>query len=465
MKQLIRFNRLIGILFLCIGIWACTSTPKSQAVQEERYDLQQIKDSGVLTVLTLSGSTTYFDYRGETMGFQYELAEQFANYIGVKLAVKVAPNVQELVRMLQDKEGDLIAYNLAMTKELKDSILFCGESVITHQVLIQRQDKNSLIKDVIELIDKEVYVKPSKYAERLNNLNQELGGGIQINLVENDSISTEDLIAKVSKGEIEYTVCDNDLARLNKTYYANLNIGLAISFDQRASWAVRKESSELAALATQWHNENNTSLAYQASSKRYFEMSKQLIHSPILSITEGKISHYDDFFKKYAKEIGWDWRLLAALAYTESNFDATVISWAGAQGLMQLMPRTARAMGVPKGKEQDPEESIKAAVKYIGITSRSFQNVRIEEQRVKFTLAAYNAGVGHVFDAMALTEKHGKDKYQWDKNVAEYILLKSNEEYFNDPICKNGYLRGSETYAFVQDVITRADIYRKKVKE
>ncbi|MGL5957891.1 MAG: transglycosylase SLT domain-containing protein [Phocaeicola sp.] len=456
-------NRLISILFVLLGIWGCSSKP--QATQVDEYDLQQIKESDTLTVLTLSGSTSYFDYKGEPMGFQYELAEQFAQYIGVNLEIKIAPNVKELVRMLNDKEGDLIAYYLPITKELKEEITFCGEEVITHQVLVQKNKKKGLITDVTELIGKEVYVKPGKYANRLTNLNQELGGGIKIHLVDNDSISTEDLVSKVAKGEIDYTICDNDLARLNKTYYTNLHITLPIGFDQRASWATRKSSPLLAAIATKWHEENATSPSYLASAKRYFEKSKQTIHSSILSLKEGKISHFDELFKKYAKEIDWDWRLLAALAYTESNFDTTAVSWAGAQGLMQLMPRTARAMGVPPGKEHNPEESIKAAVKYIGLTRRTFQKIPSQEEQVLFTLAAYNAGLGHVLDAMALAEKYGKNRYKWEGNVAEYLLLKSHEEYFNDSVCKNGYLRGSETYAFVHDIVKRADNYRKKVKE
>ncbi|MGL4518820.1 MAG: transglycosylase SLT domain-containing protein [Phocaeicola sp.] len=456
-------RRLLGILILCIGVWACV--PKPQTVQEDGYDLAEIKDSSVLTILTLNGSTSYFDYRGEKMGFQYELAEQFANYLGVRLEVKIAPDAKELVRMLEAGEGDLIAYYLAINKELKEQLTFCGEEVITHQVLVQTSYSKQRITDVTQLIGKEIYVKPGKHAERLNNLNQELGGGIEVKVVDNDSISTEDLIAKVARGELDYTVCDNELARLNKTYFSNLQISLPISFDQRASWAVRKTSPQLAEITTKWHQENSTSPAYQASTKRYFERSKLISYSTILSVQEGKISHYDHLFKKYAKEIDWDWRLLASLAYTESNFDTAVVSWAGAQGLMQLMPNTARAMGVPSGKEQNAEESIKAAVKYIGLTSRSFQKIESKEERIKFTLAAYNAGMGHVLDAMALTQKYGKNRYIWDENVAKFLQLKSNEEYFNDSVCKHGYLRGSETYAFVQDVLRRADNYRKKVTE
>ena len=426
-------------------------------------DLPQIKDSGQLVVLTLYSSTTYFNYRGQEMGFQYELCEQFAQSLGVKLKVKVARNAGELIRMLLAGEGDLIAYNLPITRDRMDSLIYCGNEVITHQVVVQRSNgRTKPLTDVTQLVGKEVYVKPGKYYERLVNLDQELGGGILIRRMASDSISLEDLITEVARGEIAYTVADDDIARLNKTYYPNLDIRLAVSFDQRASWAVRADCPLLAEAVDRWHAENRTSPAYAASMKRYFEISKSVPHSPILSLREGKISHYDDLFKKYAAQIGWDWRLLASLAYTESNFDTTAVSWAGARGLMQLMPRTARAMGMPEGKEANPEESIKAAVKYLGITTRSFTEVP-EGERINFILASYNSGIGHVFDAMALAEKYGSNKYVWRDNVEKFVLLKSNEEYFTDPVCKHGYFRGQETYNFVREIMGRYEQYKKKI--
>lgn len=455
-------NFCLLILALCLCTLSCRNPSQPNW---EHYDLLQIKDSGILVALTLNSSISYFDYRGEPMGFQYELAKQFAESQGLKLKIKTAQSTYDLVHKLLQGEGDFIAYPLPVTKEFKDSVAFCGEDIITHQVLVQRNGKNPKpITDVTELIGKEVYAKPGKYLQRLINLDKELGGGILIHEVTDDSISTEDLIAKVANGEIDYAVCDNDLARLNKTYYQQLNINLAISFDQRASWAVRKTSPLLGEAADLWHKENVTSPAYRASTKRYFENSKRTSHGSILSIKDGKISHFDYLFKKYAKEIDWDWRLLAALAYTESNFDTTAVSWAGAKGLMQLMPRTARAMGVPEGMEQNPEESVKAAVKYLGHVNRALRKIENPDERIKFVLASYNAGMGHVFDAMALAEKYGKDKYVWNDNVADFILLKSNEEYFNDPVCKNGYFRGRETFNFVKEILERAEVYKQKIK-
>ena len=130
---------------------------------------------------------------------------------------------------------------------------------------------------------------------------------------------------------------------------------------------------------------------------------------------------------------------------------------------MQLMPSTARAMGMPAGKEHNAEESVKAAVKYIGQTARSFRYLP-EQERINFVLASYNSGIGHVLDAMALAEKYGKNKHVWKDNVEKFILLKANEEYFTDSVCKFGYFRGTETYNFVRDITRRFELYKKKIK-
>lgn len=457
-------RKLLLTCLLLFSLLACKNAQTSKT-DVNVYDLPQIKDSGELVVLTLYSSTSYFIYRGQEMGFQYELSQQFARSLGLKMRVEVAKNIPELVSKLKEGKGDMIAYSLPVTKKMKDSLTYCGLEVITHQVVVQQNNgKTDPLKDVTQLIGKDVYVKPGKYYDRLVNLDKELGGGIKIHKVTSDSISAEDLITQVADGKIQYTVCDNDLAKLNSTYYSNINIELSVSFDQRASWAVRNDCPLLAKAASDWYKKNATSPDYTASTKRYFELNKTMVHSPILSIEHGKISHFDKLFKKYSKNIDWDWRLLASLAYNESNFDPKAVSWAGAKGLMQLMPRTARAMGLSAGEEEMPEESIKAAVKYISSINKSFSMIPNERERKNFILAAYNAGLGHIYDAMALAEKFGKNKFVWFDNVEEYILLKSNEEYFTDPVCKNGYFRGRETYNFVRDINDRYKVYKRKIK-
>lgn len=456
----------IAVLLLFFVVLATVTviyTSKEDEVEIIHGDLDDIIEDGELIVLTINSYASYFSYRESPMGFQYELAQGFAKSLGVELKVKVVNSEVELVKALLNGEGDLIAYNLAITNERKKELIYCGKENVSHQVLVQRNG-NDVLNDVTQLVGKEVYVMPGKYEMRLKNLNQELGGGIMIHEINQDSITNEDLITMVAEGKIDYTVTNNELAKINKTYNPNLDISMEISFDQRSAWAVRKTSPKLAEAADKWHRENINSAEYEASARRYFELDKHSPQGAILSLKDGRISYYDDLFKKYAPQINWDWRILAALVYTESNFNPKAVSWAGAKGLMQLMPATSRAYGVPAGMESDPEESIKAGVKYIAELQKIFFKVN-DSDRIKFVLASYNSGIGHVFDAMALAEKYGKDKYLWDGNVAVYMLLKNKEEYYKDPVCKNGYFRGVETYNFIRDVMTRADVYIRNIKK
>lgn len=450
-------------LFLQLMTTACVHRQKAVSPKTLAYDLEQMKDSGELTMLTLYSSTSYFIYRGEPMGYQYELASLFAESLGVQLKVKVAQNVQQLTTLLQEGKGDFIAYPLPVTKARKKQVHFCSNEFITHQVLVQR---NSLrpIKEVTDLIGKTVYTKPGKYARRLKNLNTEIGGGIKIVEISNDSISLEDLITQVAQKKIDYTIADEPIARLNRTYYRWLHVKTPISLEQRSAWAVRSNTPQLEKAINQWFTQNKQTTAYQRKAKRYFELSKALPYTLILSVKDGKISHYDALFKKYAKTIGWDWRKLASLAFTESNFDTAVVSWAGAKGLMQLMPGTARAMGVPSGKEHNSEESVKAACKFIAITERSLRQIKDTNERTNFVLAAYNAGLGHVLDAIALAKKYGKKPYVWRDNAETFILKKSKPQFYNDSVCKYGYLRGVETYTFVREINKRYEMYKTKIK-
>ncbi len=466
MRQKLLFSLtacIVGIL-LIVTYQISRRQQTNQDMQETSVDLPQIIERGELVVLTINSPTSFFNYRGENMGFQYELAQVFCHSLGIKLKIQAVNGEDELVRQLLAGKGDLIAYNLSVTKSRKDSLLFCGNERISHQVIVQRRDKN-VLKDVTQLIDKDIYVLPGVYSERLENLNDELGGGVRIHKITNDSLVSEDLMNWVAEGKIDYTVSTNELAKVSRTYNPNLNIALKISFDQRSSWAVKKTSPLLAEAIDKWFDENGETSLVQSINQRYFGTDKHTSHGTILSLADGKISHFDDYFRQYAKEINWDWRLLASLAYSESNFDPTVVSWAGAKGLMQLMPATAHAYGVPAGKESDPEESIKAGVKYIAALQKIFKKVTDRNEQTKFVLAAYNSGAGHVLDAMALTKKYGGNYLLWDNQVEKYLLLKSHKQYYQDPVCKNGYFRGQETYRFVRAVTDRAKMYQLKIKE
>jgi membrane-bound lytic murein transglycosylase F len=426
-------------------------------------DLEDILDRGVIRVATLSRSTSFFVLKNQNMGYEYELAERFARALNVELEIITALDMNDLVEKLDRNEVDLIAYPLTITNEFKGKVRYTDHEYITHQVLIQRQNpQDVLLTDVTQLIGKEVYVVDgSKYHFRLLNLNDEVGGGIIIRAVSNNE-DEEKLIEKVANGEISFTVADDNIANVNKTYFDNINTSLPISFAQRSAWAVSPESVALSDTVNTWFHEYKNNYMYEYLYYKYFEQKKSSTRLTATYINEKKISGYDHLFKYYSHTIGWDWRLIASMAYQESRFNPNAVSWAGARGLMQLMPRTAVSLGTTN--TSDPNQSVRGAVRYLKQMERAFGYIENKNEREKFILASYNAGLGHIQDAIALTKKHGKDPNKWDDNVADFVLLKSNPEYFNDPVVKYGYLRGEEVYKYVREILLRYQQYKDIIK-
>lgn len=463
-------HKLCYILLIVITLFtfSCNIRPKeNKAEVVDDFEAIRIKDT--LTVLTLNTSTSYFIYKEEPMGYDYDLAKDFADHYGLALNVVVAENVNRMVEMLKAGKGDLIAYNINVQNELKDSFIYCGNEQITHQVLVQRAyKKDTILTDVTELIGKEVYtLENTKYYQRLLNLNAELGGGIIIKNIEKDTITTEDLIEMVSLGEIKYTVADDFVAKVNRTYYQNIDISMPISFEQRAAWMVRKDSPSLAKALDNWFSEKDNAPTYRSINKKYFELSKLPFDNNYerpKNLPRGTVSPYDVLFKKHAKGSDFEWYFLAAISYHESRFENNLTSWAGAAGIMGLMPHTAHSLGLGDEDRMNPDLSIGAAVELLDRLDNIFRNVKNHDERMKFILAAYNGGNGHINDAMNLARKYGANPYVWEGNVKKYLELKRNPEYYNDPVVKNGYFRGTETIRYVDNVLRTAERFKKIAK-
>ena len=174
------------------------------------------------------------------------------------------------------------------------------------------------------------------------------------------------------------------------------------------------------------------------------------------------LTPYDSLFQKHARSLGWDWRLLASIAWQESRFGNAERSRAGARGLMGVMPGTAKALKIPPEQLTDPDVCIGAGTEVLRIFSRGFRGVADTTELIKLTLAAYNAGIGHVYDARRLAVKHGKNPAVWDGNVAEFILLKRKPEFYNDSVCRHGYLRGRETFNYVKEILACYERYKEQ---
>lgn len=460
------YRKATSLFFSLLLLCSCYSNKQEHQKDESLLpDLPELKEQGEITAVTLYSSTSYFQYKMQPMGYEYDLISDFARSQGLKLNIKVAENANRLVEMLESGEADVVAYPIQYNNKLKQSVIYCGLVDLSSQVLVQRANKgDTILTDVTQLIGKDIYVKSNtKYAERLKNLDVELGGGIHINDIERDTITTEDLIEMVSKGQIPYTISDDKIARLNKTYFWNINVDLKVSFLQRSSWIVRKSSPKLAEAINVWASDNTGKHIYKAIIKRYFELGKQPFQAELSEVKNGHISPYDPLFKKHAKNIGWDWQLLASISFQESRFNPQVVSWAGAEGLMGIMPNTAKALGVTPHELKDPDMGIRTGVDCLRRFRQGFSSITDPKEKIKFTLAAYNAGIGHIYDARNLAKKYGKNPDVWE-DVSEFIRLKSDPEYYNDPVCKHGYLRGSETFNYVNEVLERYKYYLSKTK-
>ena len=479
-------NKIVTFL-TCILLFSCNNKNNSNKTKQtilkntdsqtfKKRSLKEIKESGVLRVSTTYSATSYFLYKGKAMGFEYELLERFAKYLGVELEIIIANDINNLIPNLKNGKVDLMAHGLTMTNLRKKQISFSEYIYLTKQVLVQKKPNNwstmkwstlesSLIHDPIDLLNDTVSVRmQTSYKERLENLSKELGGIIHINPI-HGGLTTDEIIKMVAEGKLKYTVSDDNIAKIMASYYPILDIRVPISLSQRVAWATRIESTELLGSLNQWIKKMKKDIDYYVIYNKYFKNKKDFkkrIKSDFYSINSNRISKYDTLIKSKAAAINWDWRLVASMIYQESRFNPNAKSWVGAIGLMQIMPSTAKELGIVNSN--DPRQNIEGGIKYLNILFNKFSSVKDTTQRQKLTMASYNCGYYHVLDARNLAEKRGLDKDKWDNNVENMILDLSHKKHFTDPIINYGYVRGIEPYNYVSQIFKRYNHYKEFIK-
>jgi len=476
MMHFFRKNRIIILLTpLIILFFSCKQLKHSKAPLTVPPAYEAIEARGdTLVALAVEASASYFMWKGHILGYEYEMLKAFTQRQGWTLKIRLVENLDSLFYYLNQGEGDLIAYSLAVTNERKQMVNFTQRLYQSPQVLVQKKPDNwremknheidnRLIRNVLDIGQNPIYVRSgSAYYDRLLNLGDEIGDSLNIVTVDGVS-STFDLIELVAQGRIEYTIADQEIATMYAAYDDIIDYQTAISMPQKKAWAVRKNSPQLLADLNAWLDYFKRYKAYYFLYDKYYNNPntyRKITRSPYSSRT-GKLSKYDDIIKAEADTLNWDWRLLASQIYQESQFDQNRVSWMGAVGLMQVMPSTAEMHGFKN--PYHAATNVKAGVAHLKYIEEKFASLDSANQ-IKFTLAAYNAGLGHVYDAIRLAEYLGKDTSVWDGNVAEAMLYKSQKEYYNLPICKHGYCRGSEPYKYVNEILERYENYVQLVE-
>jgi membrane-bound lytic murein transglycosylase F len=465
------------ILFLIISLFfiALSSCKKEIAekeiLQTSFEDLGEIRQRGKIIAVTDFNSTNYFVYKGQPMGFHYELLKSFSDFSGINIEIITENDINRSIEMLNSGEADILAVDLSVDSIRQKLIRFTSPVSRTRQVLVQRKPNRwssmtqgdidkSLVRNKFSLSGKTVYVQSGSAAvSSLKALNEKNGNRITIIEVPFDA---DKLISLISQREIDYAVCDENIARVNAGYYPVIDAGTAISPEQDLGWGVRKQNSDgLAGSLNAWISTFANSNFYTFLYAKYFRnsWSAHIVKSDYYTLLTGKVSPFDIQIKSLSDTLRWDWRLLASLIYQESRFKPDVISGQGAYGLMQVMPATGRTFGIDV--KTSPENNMMAGVMYIRYLQEFFsKRIPDENERIKFVLAAYNAGEGNIIDAMNLAEKHGRNPLLWDNNVAYFLLKKTEPKYYNDPVVKMGYCRGYESVNFVSEILERYGEYK-----
>ncbi|MCO5229732.1 MAG: transporter substrate-binding domain-containing protein [Chitinophagales bacterium] len=436
-------------------------------------EIQKIKERGTLKLVTAYNPTGYFLYKEEPMGFEHDFIQNYAKKLGVKLEVVVVNQPEEMRRKILTGEADIMAYNIPIVNLPMRFIEFSHPYVQTELVLVQRKiNKKSpeYIGSTASLSGKIVTItEQSPYAQTLSDINFELNNQLQIQTI-GESKTPEDLIRMVAENEIAYTVANKEIALINKEYFDNIDIETTITPPQDIAFAIHRKNKDLLNSLNQFIDNSRKDKTLYALYDQYFKTSRLVfatdnneLESASKSSNNGSISIYDPIVQRYAKEINWDWRLVASLIWQESRFKPSARSWAGATGLMQLMPATARRFGLNTMQEiYHPELNIKTGTKYIAWLEIFWEEIKDETERKKFILASYNAGEGHVKDAQRLAKKYGYDANKWDGNVEYFLLNKSKPTFYRDPVCKYGYCRGSEPFFYVRSIIRKYAAFKSQ---
>lgn len=428
---------------------------------------ESILQSDTLKVGTMTSPTDFYIMRDQSFGFEYQKISDFTTKHGLTLDVKISYSIDSLLSWLREGQIDLCITPLPQTKTNQTEYLFAGLSNMSSLVLVQRKSEH-MVSYIADLAGKSVYAESNSAAElRLKQIQQEIGR--KINVITSDTLMSEDLLVLMNSiDSIQYVVSDKRSARVISHYYPKLNSSLSLSAPVKHGWVVNNKNNSLKEalddfFCTSKKKKHYEELLKEDSHLQRFFKSEQG-YTSYRPMKNGEISPYDSIFQKEAVRLGWHWTYLAAIAFHESTFRSDIVAWSGARGLMGIMPSTGAAYGANRKQLLDPNVSVRVAVDCLLEYGSKYKTLPNELDQICFTLASYNAGSGHILDAIRLANKYNAPVDRWYGGIREYVILKSNPNYYNDPVVRFGYMRGRETADYVDNIIERQEYYKSIAK-
>ncbi|MCB0416921.1 MAG: membrane-bound lytic murein transglycosylase MltF [Bdellovibrionales bacterium] len=413
----------------------------------EQDFLMVARTRGYLRILTLNSPTTFYEDRdGKLAGFEYDLGKQFGEAIGVTAQFYQYTSVDALLSALAEGKGDIAAAGLVRTKERAKLFRF-GPAYQQVQPEIVCHRKEALPRELSQIPESRLLIsEDTSYHEQLTHLKAD-NPAIRW---ETTPLSTEEILAKVSRKEVPCTVADSNILSINRRYYPELESAMPLGRPNQLVWVLPKQRWGLQSLVNSFFSRMRRRGTLSALIDRYYGYLNNFDYydaKVFIQRLNSRLPKYIKLFEEEADKYDLSWRLLAAMAYQESQWDAAARSPTGVRGLMMLTLPTAGALGVTD--RLDPEQSIRGGARYFNRLRKRLPAHIGKWDRTWLALAAYNVGYGHLRDAQKLAEQMGKDPYRWDQ-LKDVLPLLSNRRYYD--ALPHGYARGSEPVQYVQRI-------------
>ncbi len=445
---MVRFNRIAA--FFCI----VSVLLLSGCIQKTR--LEKIKERGELRVVTLNSPTTYYEYRDEPAGFEYELVCAFAKHLGVKPLFIIKDTISQVLEAIESGEADIAAAGLTLTPERQKRFLFSRPYYEVVQQVVCSRGKQCP-RSIKDLIGRQLVVPlGSSYEEQLKNLKHTYP---QLTWESNPELSTEELLERVWTKKIDCVVADSNIVAIMRRYYPELAVCMNITKPQKLAWMMPKDAIQLQKAVNEWFNSFANSREYELLKEKYYGFIKIFDYVDIkrfIRRIHKVLPRYRPIFEEAATKYGLDWTLLAAMAYQESHWNPRSKSPTGVRGIMMLTLKTARELKIYN--RLDPVQSIIGGACYLAKIRKRLPKSIKEPNREWFMLAAYNVGFGHLMDARELAKRFGKNPDNW-QDIAHVFPLLSRKKYYRH--LKHGYARGWEPVIYVQRIRNYMDILQQ----
>lgn len=415
--------------------------------------MDQVRQLGALRVAMTNSPTTYYVGSGGETGFEYDLAQELAAKLGVRLEVVVAESAPDAMRMVQQGRVHFAAAAIGVSPAREQQVRFTPPVQTVVPQLIYRAG-TSKPKDLGDLRGSLMVTAGSVHAERLQEIKKTRFP--ELRWEESEEQGTEDLLYMVANDQLGYTVANSDLLAINQRYYPNLRVAFPIAKSQDIAWAFAHGDDDSLFAPTVAYLEEFDGDELARIRDRHFGHIEEVDSFGALTLAlhvESRLVRYREAFEKEAAANDLDWRLLAAMGYQESQWKAEAVSPTGVRGLMQLTTATAARMNVRN--REDPFQSIRGGARYFRLLMDQLPPEIAQPDRTWMALAAYNLGIGHLLDARVLTQKSGRDPNRW-LDVRASLPLLTKPRWFSQT--RYGYARGYEAVTYVGNIRTYYDM-------